>query len=350
MTAWSMSTIGQYEAIFSSAFWPFRYRHSQSNSSPMFSLASPQTWVDWPRRFAAGPRDRIFGLARRMAHKRNPAVEKYARLRRAMKTQPVGGVTCRGKTDGGGAQIQAIMSTQVFASKFGLKYIHTPLKIVQHAVGDPTEWAAKWEASFGLGEGHPREERGCPIVSLDEFVCGYEGPTPILEALDFHDFCDMSPDEYVPLRDEFRSRCQLLRQASEIPYAAIHIRRGDVAVPGAEKSFRLTPLGSIAKTISLIQQARPELEIRIFSQGDARDFTELPASCILRLNADVFGTLTELMSADLLITAKSSFSYVAALLSRGSVLYDPFWHKPLSSWTVLAPDGSFNEADLGRKA
>jgi hypothetical protein len=45
-----------------------------------------------------------------------------------------------------------------------------------------------------------------------------------------------------------------------------------------------------------------------------------------------------LAKADVLIMAKSAFSYVAALASRGKIFYEPYWQGPISSWSILPPD------------
>jgi hypothetical protein len=41
--------------------------------------------------------------------------------------------------------------------------------------------------------------------------------------------------------------------------------------------------------------------------------------------------------------AKSSFSYVAALLSEGVRLYEPFWHRPSDDWVYLGPQTKFSD-------
>ena len=41
------------------------------------------------------------------------------------------------------------------------------------------------------------------------------------------------------------------------------------------------------------------------------------------------------LSAGTLVTSRSSFSYVAALLSEGRVYYFPFWHLPSPRWICV---------------
>jgi hypothetical protein len=46
-------------------------------------------------------------------------------------------------------------------------------------------------------------------------------------------------------------------------------------------------------------------------------------------------SLTSLANADILIMSKSSFSYIGAVLNTsGLVIYQQFWHEPLSRWKI----------------
>ena len=260
----------------------------------------------------------------------------------ALKTRPILGVTCRGKQDGGGAQVHAILSAQAFARVANVPYFHTPLRRVAHAPRFDRRWAAKWETAFGLSDCHRSAKGTGKIVTSQRFLDEYSGPPPIIEARHFHKFFDADADRYLPLLDEFRASCPLVVAGKgQTRIAAVHIRRGDVAKPGSEVTRRLTSMDANARAIEIIQATWPGIEVRVFSQGPPEDFSRLPGGCKFYLDVDVFETLRQLLNADVLVTAKSSFSYVAALLSRGTVIYKPFWHSPLSSWTVRSPDGSF---------
>ena len=270
-----------------------------------------------------------------------PLPKRFIDLTRALETRPILGVTCRGKTDGGGAQIHAIMSAQIFARTMGVPYFHTALRLVEHAPADPQQWAEEWEHAFGLANGYAPPDASAAIVSVDDFINGYDGPPPILEREHYHEFCHADPDQYLALRDEFRSSCRLVRNdRPSRPVAAVHIRRGDIAQETSEFAHRLTSNENNAAAIKQIQKNWPGIDVRIFSQGEPDDFSDLPEGCSLYLDTDVFETLGELINADVLVTAWSSFSYIAGLLSRGTVIYQPAWHKPLSSWKIRSKDGT----------
>ena len=56
----------------------------------------------------------------------------------------------------------------------------------------------------------------------------------------------------------------------------------------------------------------------------------------LHLNTDVREAWGGFLAARCLIVAKSSFSYVPAVLRTGPVVYEPFWHLPATdAWFFL---------------
>ena len=73
-------------------------------------------------------------------------------------------ITCSGKTDGAGAQIQAVLSTMVFANELRIKYVHTPFKKISHPfyskrnvsnINNDNSYESKWEAFTNLGFNEP---------------------------------------------------------------------------------------------------------------------------------------------------------------------------------------------------
>ena len=115
---------------------------------------------------------------------------------------------------------------------------------------------------------------------------------------------------------------------------AIHIRRGDV---DSEETGRYTKNDDYVKIIDRLKITYPLYTIKIFSEGKFEDFQDLGLAeeCFL-LNIDVAATFHSLVSAKVLISAKSSFSYAAALLNENTV-YHPttFWHHKLDHWLPI---------------
>jgi hypothetical protein len=88
--------------------------------------------------------------------------------------------------------------------------------------------------------------------------------------------------------------------------------------------------------IDTIRTKHPNALFHIFSQGDPSLFKAFEApDVMLHLNEPVHETFTMCVFADVLMMSKSSFSYLAALLSDGEIWFTPFWHRPASHWNEI---------------
>jgi hypothetical protein len=69
------------------------------------------------------------------------------------------------------------------------------------------------------------------------------------------------------------------------------------------------------------------------------------ANLVRYINEPAFDCLRKLATADILVMSRSSFSYLAGILNRnGVIMYHPFWHRPLSPWITVGPEGQFDQA------
>jgi hypothetical protein len=270
-------------------------------------------------------------------------------------------VTCTGKTDGPLAQIQAVISTILFARAAGIAYVHTPLRVVEHAEGQD-DWARRWEEFFSFGNG----EMSLADLSPGLRQVRVEYPQRILKRRKTlyviphsHDFADRYPQLYEGLLPELRQRYFVA--AKDVPLhrqpgllnIAVHLRRGDVSPDVPHFAPRFTSNRKVAHTVrsvsDLLDRLGVDYRVRIYSQGQPENFGELTALGELHLDECPFATFHNLVMSDVLVMAKSSFSHVAALLSpRGLRLYEPFWHRPQRDWVVLDESGGFPQQRLER--
>ena len=132
---------------------------------------------------------------------------------------------------------------------------------------------------------------------------------------------------------------------------AIHVRRGDVSADENAKRYTGNPMiiDRLNYVLGVIAASPKKRSVHVYSQGDKSDFQEfLDMGAELHLNTDVFNVFHHLRSADVLIMSKSSLSYCAALLSEGLVIYEPFWHCPMSDWVVVKQGSSMDNSFLKR--
>jgi hypothetical protein len=254
-------------------------------------------------------------------------------------------ITCSGNSDGVGAQAHAILSTILFAKLYGLEYVHTPFTSIQHNNSQKKEWEKIWESFFLFGVNKLCISSVKESVSKTYFL---KHPLLLFKKYNFlyvvrncHEFVDFIPDSYPLILNEIRTNFRRshfvnVNKIKQVKKISIHLRRGDVSNYGVNAN-RCTDFSVIIKLLNIISdfliENNIQYEVDIYSQGKENDFVDFRNSQTnLKINHDEFETFKGLMNSDILIMAKSSFSYTAALLSEGLIFYDKFWHKPLKSW------------------
>ncbi len=252
-------------------------------------------------------------------------------------------ITTVGKNDGAGAQIQAVFSTMLFAQMQGFTYVHTPFTAIEHA-DNPLHWASQWETFMGLGYGEmpvealPPETKRVQLASIGRLL-GRAGTLYLVPHC--HPYADAFPDQYILLKERFSQKYHHVPK--NVPHfndptrcnVAIHIRRGDVTpkthpLRYTADSYNLTVLEKIQ---TVLRGLGIDPLIHVYSQGAVENFSEYARrEMCLHINESAFATFHAMVTADILVMSKSSFSYSAALLSTGIVFYQKFWHTPLREW------------------
>lgn len=264
-----------------------------------------------------------------------------------------GYITCAGKTDGLGAQAQAIYSAMLYSHVNSIPYCHTSLKEIAHNYDNDLHFNDKAEQFFGFCEGEKNINhlQDYAIVNLDEIsllsikkTLGYlilSDEKIIFQKSHYHNYTDGIASTYREIRQVLQKK--YYTNLKDNPFngqkkhlqIAYHIRRGDV---DNTDTLRYTGNSQIYESILELKAILDHLNIpstiSIYSQGKTEDFGNLTDIAQLHLNGTIFDDFNRLVQSDILFMAKSSFSYCAALLSDGIVVYEPFWHQPLDEWYI----------------
>lgn len=145
--------------------------------------------------------------------------------------------------------------------------------------------------------------------------------------------------------------------ATNQPYIAMHIRRGDVDPAMMGGSTGQSRWIDEEWYVSLVRRLRQNpqfagLEVRLYALGASQDFPLLSREGVtLCLNRDRDLDFIELCAATILVVAPSSFSFTAGLASNGAVIARyPWWHQipDSGSWVRADPKGSFSMSALER--
>lgn len=264
-------------------------------------------------------------------------------------------ITAAGKTDGAGAQALAKISAIAFAAAFNREYVHVPFRKIGHAEGPLDLWIESWEKTFNFGHGYRNlDSSSLPIYPLGDFLKNRRAWTEdcAIQVIHYQNWTNANTWAYEAIAPELRDKYYFGAAPSQNPQpvVAVHIRRGDVSeIQSRETHF--TPNGpiraSLAKSLAVLRSANINPIVQVFSQGKPEDFVEfLEFSPQFHLNRPAIETFRLMVEADVLLMARSAFSYVAALLSDGIKLYDPFQEAPLPSWITRDAKGDFDTARL----
>lgn len=241
--------------------------------------------------------------------------------------------------DGFGTHVVALLSALAYCDLKNLTYVHRPWDHVGHC--PPGMSIADWSADLEHFTGLVHDE-----VKWSDLL----GPVPAVPQVRFGRDADkfFNLKFLASMRERYMS--SLPPKNNSISFVAtrdtvrvaVHIRRGDIGEFHKGRFTNITETLSFMKLVGQDIAAKGNsrnITFHVYSEGDSATFEELNRSygnerVFLHLGEQIQTSFHDMVSADVLIMAKSGLSYAAALLSAGSVYYQPFWVMPLSHWRV----------------
>lgn len=270
-------------------------------------------------------------------------------------------LTCKGRSDGIGSQSMGVISLMVTAKALGLGYVYKPFVYIQHCpVKNPTPRELKtWVDGF---ERQLNFEKTSCIPNINTL-------NKLIKTVDHRDIVNTIKNGHLKgahilaskeshLFNEYFRNDQNIIQAwqniipqlqehygwdrSSLPHfdlkdecwkhVAVHVRRGD-AVGNTRRTLDIGYYKNVMQSIITCSQSNVKIAFHIYSQGDVNDFKDFNSlehqhlfKIIFHINVNVNETLHHLANSDVLIMAKSSLSYLCALLNtKGCIIYYPFW-------------------------
>ena len=232
-------------------------------------------------------------------------------------------LTIRGKTDGFGCQWNAKLSGMAicYNSRGKLRYVHTPFIDVGHG------WRGESEIkAVNQFVGVPDNRKGRKLHIIQRFnVKVFEKPNAyytnyVLNKIRSHYWSSEKPDP---------CDCEI----------AVHIRRGDVQIHrGGDRKARHMKNEWYNKNIPILAAKYPShYRIAIYSEGEFQEFAsiiegwpkDLVERTVIRLadehssfqEFDMLRTYHHLVTAKVLLMAKSGFSYTAGIFNEGDVFF-----------------------------
>lgn len=252
-------------------------------------------------------------------------------------------ITGFGKIDGIGSQLYRMLATRAFARAVDIPYAHTPLETVaeRHKVDSSTFGA--WEQLVGLGNGFPfGRELGLPMIRCAQYTrspAAWRAPCVIWDVAG-DVYLNSYPAAFFAEVERVRERyLPAPRKSVASLSVAVHLRRGDVDAAHFPQRYTADRdvLATIGALLSAVREIGLQARVVIYSVGDPEEFREFEArGFAVQLNRDPLADFIAMKDADILVTAKSAFSYLAGLINpSGLVVYERFWHPPRPDWVTI---------------
>ena len=258
-------------------------------------------------------------------------------------------ITCRLEGfagEGGGSHALLTMIVIDFARRLGVGYVHTPFLDIRHADRPRGPWLAAWESLFNFGAGEASADGAGRHVfvltplNLDPIRALF-GPLRPRTAHDTHVIPAFPPARITEFRRKYYVNKAPRRNARVT--VGVHLRRFNAFDDNPDYIASLDRIDrTLADVRAVLERLGIEPVVRLFSQGSADDLPDaLRRGAELHLDADPVWSLQELVEADILVSSRGSFSYVAGLLCDGIVICEAFY-PPQGGWLVCADDGAID--------
>jgi hypothetical protein len=253
-------------------------------------------------------------------------------------------LTNRPRGDGGGSQILYSAFGLAVARALGLEYQHRIFETVEHTVGDATEFRERWNRLVDFESAFPRPSTK-PTYSLGSRVHTLRALLSVrrrfsITSSRFRYLVDENPEWLHSIRPQLREI--YVRQVDPAPgksdsAVTFHVRRGDVTK--TQNAGMYTSADELIADISKIRSVPAYKDLWaeiVIEENDPELEMKLPRKCRLIVIAEPFEAFDRLVEAKTLVIDKSSFSYVAGLLSQNTVIYRDYWYPPMPDWLHLA--------------
>jgi hypothetical protein len=232
------------------------------------------------------------------------------------------------KHDGFGSVFQNIIFDILYTEYHGNTFVYTPIPTIDHNYTNDPNFTIELEEFMNI-----KNEYKCPDNLDKNTIITY----PICTTYSFIE----SNINKIFSSESFNKLKNIFYKGKHSPFdknyinIAVHVRRHnsrDTRIAGTDTpdSYYLNIINTIRK-----KYIDKQLKFHIYSQGNENNFNVYKNNdTIFHLNESVKDTFTGLVYGDILVMSRSSFSYIAALLSNGIIYYEKFWHTPLSSWII----------------
>ena len=265
-------------------------------------------------------------------------------------------LTYKSSKEGIGAQQQRILSILAVSKVHGYRYVHRPITVGHNYDNEP-HWDDTWDAFFNIKQHSMCIDPPSEAVYIERTGIILNDPSSLLPGsvaaaavvpLTTHalSLMDNNPNLYYgsiiqEAREVYDATPKpLILQDRTKTNIVIHYRtynpHDDVGGGGIEPGgYRHVSQETYVKLVKTLNRKYTNHVIHIYTQSSAQrdQLASMPNSNIVwHVDTNTFQAFHHMVIADVLIMAKSSFSYVAGMYNSNNVYYFDFWHSPLKTW------------------
>jgi len=255
--------------------------------------------------------------------------------------------------DGFGENYKFLMFSLMYAEFNKCEFVYTPFEVMQHNYDNDPDYINKKERMINFRGNFKMITEIKPsvpnIFDLIKFYhnniekCSKSNSLTLIKTLFYADKKNpfdrintniaihirrMNRHDYIVIDEGTKLRTpvydELFAKLSKDPVNSVRLPGMDV------------PVDLYTSIIGQFERAIPNAKFHIFSQGDKDDFKLFNKGNItLHLNESLEESFIQLVYADILITAPSSLSYTAALLSNNTIYYVDCLNPKLPHWNII---------------
>ena len=246
------------------------------------------------------------------------------------------------RNDGGGAQIHARLYCLSFANLYGFNYLNTEMHEVPHSFANKMitspEFDLRWNSLLRFKNSSKQHDYPKTIqvkdsrelcLSLIKMILFGEYNKPILfEIVSMHRFANRS-NIIVNQLSELARRDFFPENHKNYEKIVMHLRRGDVLEgnPSWESD------SDFLNKLNHLVVKYPDCKIRIYSNSKFDLPLKFTNIATIDSYSEPFLMLSHIAVSDVFVMAKSSLSYIGALVSNGTIYCPDFWCARLNSWS-----------------
>jgi hypothetical protein len=229
----------------------------------------------------------------------------------------------RARTDRSGAAIQDMLMAHAFAFKNNMFYGGA---------------CARNMNMKRINEYKPNHQQLLDAIGLSKvlrFRCPESSATPIR---DRNDYIKNDTAIFTPQYLEYLQHILEYPPKSDRWQISVHIRRGDISPcrPRTRGYPRYLPNQHFLR---LVDRYNPQNDSSVVIYSESESFESFDEfrnrGYTVMLDGSIGEVWRGILVSDVIILSRSSFSLVPAIMTRGKVVFTPFWHSPLPHWDVV---------------